>query len=82
MTSARKRKHGRIRRPRGLIQEQTGNARARRDSGGGFQFYDTFQRTFLDDVQFAGIPNDESFRAIFPMDHSDTFRPQLINGAN
>ena len=64
---------------RGHIQEQTGNVRSRRSSGGGFQLYDTWARTFLDDVTFAGIPNDPNFRAIFPMDHSDTWRPQLIS---
>ena len=64
---------------RGRIQEQTGNVRARRASGGGFQFYDTWARTFLDDVEFAEIPNDADWRAFFPMDHSDTWRPQLIS---
>eukprot|EP00040_Diaphanoeca_grandis_P024470 m.134453 g.134453 ORF g.134453 m.134453 type:complete len:1710 (+) comp29740_c0_seq1:166-5295(+) len=74
-----------------LIQAQSSNIASTITSHLGFQFYDTWTKTMLDDVIFrsfkfvdqgieehterAGYTN----RVIDPMDHSDTFKPQGIS---
>lgn len=77
----------------GLFQATSSNPASGITSHLGFQFYDTWTRTMLDDVTFRGYhfvdgdrldltnPNRWSLtnRVIESMDHSDTFKPQGIN---
>eukprot|EP00039_Didymoeca_costata_P010556 m.142342 g.142342 ORF g.142342 m.142342 type:complete len:1233 (-) comp14877_c0_seq4:243-3941(-) len=76
---------------KGLIQAQTTNPNHGLYNHLGFQFYDTWTKTMLDDIVFRNFefvdddleesPYRRSYtnRVFEPMDHSDTFKPQGIS---